>query len=400
MSRRFPIPIPVVILLLGGMVVAAVATLKPSPSPEPPSAIEPPKVAVVLANPSVQALTVTSQGTVAPRREISLVAEISGRITDVAPTFVEGAFVRADQTLVTIDPRDYQLALLRAEAQVADARQLLATEQGRARQAQREWRDLGNPQANDLFLRKPQLAAAEAMLQSAQADRDQAQLNLQRTQVAVPFDGRIRQTQVDLGQYVTPGTPIAEVYDTSVAQVRLPLTDRQVALVNLPLGLGSQTADGATQTYEGPAVTLSGTIAGRRYHWQGQITRTEASLDTRTRFYYAIAEVKDPYLAAQTEHEAPLIVGLFVEAQIRGRELDNVVTVPRQALFKRNHIYTVDGDNKVREKTVTLLHTNGNQAWIRGDLSAGEAIVVGQQSYLSEGLVVTPETEREMVADS
>ncbi len=391
-SFNFKLPMPLIVLLIGGAVVVAVATLKPAPKPNPIEQEAPPSVSVILANPSSQTLTVNTQGTVAPRREIDLVAEVSGRITKADRHFVNGAFVDAHQELVTIDPRDYQLALIRAKARVADAEQLLATERGRARQAKREWRELGNPEANQLFLRKPQLASAEAQLNSAKADRDKAELDLERTAISVPFQGRVRETLVNLGQYVTPGTRIATVYDTSVAEIRLPLTDRQASLIDLPLGYNNSDGNNA------PVVTLSGLIAGKKHSWQGRITRTDASIDTRTRLYYAVAEVQDPFRGTTADGKPPLVVGLFVDAQIRGRELQNVITVPREALFKRNHLYTLDKDNRVVEKQVILLHTDANSAWISGDIQAGEAIVVGKQSYLNEGIVVSPQPIQEMVA--
>ncbi len=390
----FPLKLPtsLLVLLIGGAAVIGVATLKPAPEPNPVEKRPPPSVSVILANPSTQTLTVNTQGTVAPRREIDLVAEVSGRITQADNDFVNGAFVDADQRLVTIDPRDYELSLVRAQARVADAEQSLATERGRARQAKREWRELGNPESNQLFLRKPQLASAEAQLNSAKADRDKARLDLERTKISVPFAGRVRETLVNLGQYVTPGTRIATVYDTSVAEIRLPLTDRQASLVDLPLGFNNR------DTATAPQVSISGMIAGVRHTWQGTITRTDASIDTRTRLYYAVAEVKDPFRGNQEKDQPPLVVGLFVDAQIMGRELANVITIPKEALFKRNHLYTLDAQNRVVEKQVTLLHTDATSAWISGDITAGEAIVVGKQSYLSEGIVVAPQPIQEMVA--
>ncbi len=386
------LPTSLLVLLIGGAVVIGVATLKPAPEPNPVKKRPPPSVSVILANPSPQTLTVNTQGTVAPRREIDLVAEISGRITQADDDFVNGAFVDAHQRLVTIDPRDYELSLIRAKARVADAEQSLATERGRARQAKREWRELGNPESNELFLRKPQLASAQAQLDSAKADRDKARLDLERTRISVPFAGRVRETLVNLGQYVTPGTRIATVYDTSVAEIRLPLTDRQASLIDLPLGLNNNGESSA------PQVSISGVIAGMRHTWQGTITRTDASIDTRTRLYYAVAEIKNPFRGDPDQGQPPLVVGLFVDAQILGRELANVITVPREALFKRNHIYTLNADNRVLEKQVTLLHTDATSAWISGDIIAGEAIVVGKQSYISEGIVVAPQPIQEMVA--
>lgn len=385
MLRR--IPTPLLILLGGALLVWGVATLKPVPKPVaaiPPELLP---VAVVLADPKPQSLSVTSQGTVMPRRDIDLVAQVSGRVTQVDESFVDGGFFDRERALVQIDDRDYRLALVSAEARVAEAAQALATERGRVRQARREWRDLGNAEANDLFLRKPQLAAAEAQLAATRADRDQAALNLERTSISAPFAGRVRETHVDLGQYVTVGTRIASVYDSSVAVIRLPLTDRQAALVDLPLGFN--TRDKGEKA--APAVLLSGTVAGQRYHWQGHIVRTDASVDTRSRLYYAVAEVVDPYVVNPDQAQVPLVVGLFVEAEISGREIEHVVTLPKSALIKGDKLYTLDEQNRVRQKRVTLLHSDDRKVWVTGEITPGEPVVVGQQGLLSEGLVVTPE---------
>ena len=178
--------------------------------------------------------------------------------------------------------------------------------------------------------------------------------------------------------------------------------------MDLPLGLSnthSMESAAAEPHSIGPEVTLIGTIAGKRYTWQGHITRTEASLDTRSRLYYAVAEVKDPFRVTgnflkNDTIQAPLIVGLFVEAEIQGRELEDVITIPHEALFKRNHLYILDANNRAHEKVVSLLHTDGQQAWIRGDIRKGDAIVVGRQSLLSEGMVVTPQPENDQTTET
>ncbi|BFM13925.1 efflux RND transporter periplasmic adaptor subunit [Maricurvus nonylphenolicus] len=381
------LPAFVIILLVGALLVLAVATLHPNPEPIAPTAPKPIQVNVVLATPKTEVLTVRSQGTVAPKREIDLVAQVAGRITEVSDNFVNGGFFSEGTPLVNIDPRDYELASIRANARVAQAQQDLATNRGQARQARREWRDLGNDDANDLFLRKPQVAAAEANLASAKAERDQAKLDLQRTKISVPFNGRVRETLVDLGQYVTPGSRIATVYDTSVAEIRLSVTDRQAALLDLPLGFRGG------ELKQGPEVTIKGTIAGKQYQWQGRIARTDASIDTRSRLYYAVAEVVDPFVANPGSTQVPLIVGLFVEAEIRGRELDNVISIPKQALFKGDQIYVLDDQQRAHQQTVNVLHTDANTAWIQAEITSGTPIVIERQSYLSEGIVVTPLSE-------
>jgi len=378
-------PKPVLILVIGGLAVVAAATLKPKPAPITVEKPKPPVVKTWVAQPQTKTLDVFTQGTVAPKREIELVSEVGGRIVHTSTDFVSGGFAQRGSTLIQIDPRDYQFALIQAEASVKDSEQLLATERGRARQAKREWRDLGNPEANALFLREPQLAASEAHLRSAQANRDKAKLNLERCAITLPFDGRIRSTHVNLGQYVTPGTPIAQVFDTQVAQVRLPLTDHQIALLSLPTRHNTLTEGSQAEPAQ---VTISGTIGGRMHSWQGRLVRTDASIDTRSRLYYAVAEVDSPFTATE-EQPTPMVVGLFVEAQIRGRELKNVVRLPKVALFKRNKLYTLTDKQKVEQRQVEVLHSDGKHAWVRGPLPAGTRVIIDKQNRLSEGLSVT-----------
>lgn len=386
------LPPALFILAFGVVAVAALFLLKPVPQTRPSIEPGPPQVAVIYALPETQALTVSSQGSVTPRREIDLVVQVAGKVQWVNDKFVDGGFVEAGETLLRVEAQEYEFALVRAQARVAEAEQLLATEKGRARQAKREWRDLGNQEANDLFLRVPQLAAAEANLAAAVADRDKSKLDLARTKISVPFPGRVRETSVDLGQYVSPGSRIGRVYDTSLAEIRLPLTDRQAALVELPLGFQGNSEN------PGPAVKISGVIGGERYQWEGNITRTDASIDVNSRMYYAVAEVANPFVQSPDQVQVPLIVGLFVEAEISGREIADVITIPRRALFKNNQVYTLTSDNITQLKTVRVLDTTRDEAWIKGDIAENELIVISGQNFITPGMEVSPQPAQEFFA--
>lgn len=381
-KQRF---LPLLIFIPGVLAVVAIASLKPAPTPDTSKLEQNAKTRVEIAHisPETARLNTYSQGTVSPRREINLVTQVGGQIINVDSNFVAGGFFQQGSSLIQIDPRDYQIALVNAKAQVAEAEQRLAEEKGRARQAKREWRNLGNDEANELFLRKPQLAAAEAALASAQANQRQAELNLSRTEITVPFTGRVAETMVDLGQYVSPGTPVARVYDAAVAEVRLPLNNRQAALVDLPAHTPQHMDDA-------PKVNLRGNIAGKQFEWRAVITRTEASIDTRSRMYYAIAEVQNPFNYGDAPHTTPLLMGLFVEAEIEGQQLDNVLVLPRSALFKRDKVYSLDENNKVVLQTVEVLQTSEEHAWIRADIEADRPLVTSKLSLLTPGIEVEP----------
>ncbi|WP_240914038.1 efflux RND transporter periplasmic adaptor subunit [Microbulbifer sp. SH-1] len=350
--------------------------MAPKPEEKVAEAAVPPVADILYAEPGRHTLLVPSQGSVHARHEIEVVARVGGVIESVSDAFVPGGFFKQGDSLIQIESADYRHQLTRTESQVATAAASLAQEQGMAKQAKREWRDLGTATANDLFLRKPQLAAAEAALAAAKADRDQARLDLDRTAVKAPFAGRVVETLVDIGQFVSPGTKLARIHSTGVAEVRLPLTDHQLSLLELPLGRAID---------NGPAVRMTANLAGQQREWRGQIVRTEAAIDPNSRFVYAVAQVANPY-----QGEAPLINGLFVEAQIAGKTYDDITLLPRQALHEGNHILVLNEENQLGFRDVELLQAVGDQVWLRGDIATGDKVVVSSLGYSREGMVLSP----------
>jgi RND family efflux transporter MFP subunit len=375
--KKFVLPLGITLASL--LIIAVLVIANPKPTPHPPAG-EPANVQinVVAAEPQTLQLAVTAQGTVTPKREIHVVAQVSGQVVKVEPNFIEGGFFSKGELLIQIDDRDYQAALLSAKARLADSEQRLAQEQGLSRQAKREWRDLGDANANDLFMRKPQLAAASANIESAAADLDVAKLNLERTRITVPFSGRIKQKMVDLGQFVTAGTQLATVYDSAAVEIRLPLTEQQAALVNLPFTQ-------ATPINELSSVTVRGAVAGNALEWQGVLARTDAFVDADTRMYNAVIEVVDPFT-----QPTPLLPGLFVEAVIEGKKLDNVIKLPRSALYKRNQLLTLNEKNEVELTQVKVLRKEEDFVWVQSDIPSNTLVSLEKQSLTPVGSIVEP----------
>ncbi len=355
-------------LVLGIVFIAAIATLKPAPEkakrPPPPLLM----VDVITAAPQHLRPQVLSQGTVAPKREIDLISQVSGKVIAVADDYGNGSFFRSGDQLIQIESDEYQFAVVRAKAQLAKALEQVALEKGRSRQAKREWRDLGDRTANALFLREPQLAAAEATLESARADLDKANLDLSRTQIVTPFQGRIRQTFVDLGQFVGPGARIAKIYSTDVVEVRLPLSDRQVSLIDLPVNF----EDAATANY--PNVTLRSTVGDRHYEWNGKIVRTESSIDIQSRMTYAVAEIQNPFKEDPNSDRPPLSIGMFVEAEIEGRSIANAVPLPKQIIYRGDEILVLNTNNEIAMQKLTIVQSDGDSV-VAVDIPSGTRVV-------------------------
>lgn len=311
-------------------------------------------------------LEVVTQGEVRSRVSIDMVAEVSGRIVDVSPEFMEGGAVSPDTILVQIDDTDYQLSLSQAEARVAEATVALELALADADVARKQLIGTSNP--SDLALKKPQVAEARAALKAADADFQQAQVNLARTRVSLPFTGRIANTYVDLGQYVTVGTPLGRAFATDKVELRLPITYDQLAALALPIGFRAEPG-------EGLPVTLEAYVAGRDQVWEGELLRLDASIDRETRTLYAIAEVEDPYGANVSASGMPLAVGLYVTATVRGRELADAVRIPRQALRAGDTVYVINSDNELEIRSVSVSHSSPDFAIIDGGVDPGDRLI-------------------------
>ncbi len=327
-------------------------------------------------------LTVSSQGTVQPRTASQLVPEISGTVINVSPTFAVGGFFEEGEVLLEIDPYDYRQALITGQSQLAQARLRLAQEEAEAEVARREWEELGRGDANALTLRQPQVEDARAAVASAEAAIDRARRDLERAEVRAPYAGRVQSKDVDIGQFVNRGTAVGRIYAVDSAEVRLPLPDEELAYVDVPMSYRG------TQPQAGPDVVLSADFAGRRYTWQGQIVRTEGEIDSVSRMVHVVAAVDDPYAPDSDPSRPPLAVGMFVEAEIAGRRVDDVVLLPWAALHGRDQVLIVDDDGRLRYRQVDILRSTTEYVLVRSGLAEGERVSISALDAVIDGMTV------------
>ena len=312
---------------------------------------------------------VQSQGTVRPRTQTNLVAQVSGIVESVSKSFVAGGFFRAGEVLLQIDPSDYQTALKRAEAALASRKAKLAEEKSRSEQALKDWRNLGRAgDPPDLVMRKPQLADAMANVLAAEADIDKARRDLQRTKISVPYDGLLRERRVDIGQYVTPGTQLGISFAVDTAEIRLPLAADDLAFLNLPAATDTEIED-----Y--PAVSLSSEVGGVTKTWEAQLIRTEGVLDESSRVLYAVASVVDPYGFLGQSPQDELRMGTFVRAAIDGRYIDSVVVLPRYVLRNDNTVLVANPEHELEVRQVMVARAEARQVFITDGVNDGELVV-------------------------
>jgi RND family efflux transporter MFP subunit len=341
------------IFLVAAALAAAIIVLK-----KPPERKSTPRLDLLVQYIELQPMTadfvIRSQGTVMPRTETILSAEVAGTIVDISPKWIAGGVIDKGERLLQIDPTNYRVAVDQAAALI--------------KQRQIEF-DGAEKLLSQGYRAESEHASAAAALASAQAELVRAQRNLERASIRLPYDGMVRSKDADLGQYVSPGARLGVVFATDYAEIRLPLTDQDLRFLELPDAADVK----GTGEAEGPAVTLTATQRGERRSWSARIVRTEGVVDESSRVTYAVAVVRDPYQLSGDGLSLP--VGTFIEASIEGYRVDDLFRVPRTSLKGASEVLLVK-DGRVRIQPVQVVRTDGDYAYISGGITAGDRLII------------------------
>lgn len=335
-------------------------------------------------------LSVESQGTVMPRTRTLLTSEVSGRVLKLSPHFVVGHIFEAGDVLLELDPTDYQVALKRANANLISMRAQLAFEQARATQARKEWDMTGRPidEAPLLALRKPYIEEAQARVLQAEAEVEQAKIKLERTVIRAPYVGIVAAKLVDIGQYVSVGTSLGETFAIDFAEVRLPLTKRDLSMLD---------SFSLANSNNHPRVSLLGSTNGESSHWDAWLVRSEGVIDQVNRSLYVVAQIEDPYGYKQRDSSKtpPLLMGTFVTAVISGKSIADAFVIPRHALLENNKVALVGSDQRLQLKSVEPIYSDEQFYYLRytdGDIiEEGAEIIVSHLGVPIEGMKVSPD---------
>lgn len=375
MMRTFIIPLAIIVVFsFGAMTLMATAPELVPTSTKP----VPVTVRIREVKPEVVQLVVHSQGSVMPSTESQLIPEVSGRITWMSPKLVAGGFFNEGEILARVDKTDYRNIKDRAQATLARAE----AEQQHARFEYKRLVSLAERKLTSRSMLENSLRArrvADATLQDARVNYEQAQQNLQRTQITAPFTGLVRTEHVDIGQFISRGSVIATLYASDLVEVRLPIADRQLAFLNLPPTLRGELPEELQ-----PNVTLRTEYAGQQLVWHGKIVRTEAEIDISSRMVHLVARVPN------TSSATPLSVGLFVEAEIEGRLAENIVVLPRSALRNNSQVLIVDAEDKLRFRPIEQLRLYQDNVLVKGGLNAGDRVCLSPLQTAIDGMVVNP----------
>ena len=367
---------PLLLIVAGIMIFFILIISKPKSTPKPIEIIKP-IVEVEKIYLKDMTVSVKSQGFVSPKTESQIYPEISGKIIKISDKLEDGASFKKGDILLQIDPIDYKLALKSAESNLAQAKLQLSVERAESELARKEWEKIGDGKASELTLRTPQLNRAVAVVEAAEALLQQSKRNLEKTQISAPYDGLVRKKNVDIGTVIGPGYLIASVYAIDYVEVKLPIPDRELEYIEIPLD-GSKIADSKQ-----PRVVLRGLFGGEDVVWEGKIVRMEADLDMKSRMATLISRVDNPY-----ENKIPLKVGQYVEGEIYGKKYKNIFSVPRDFIYQQDNIIIISPDSTIEIRKINILKIENNDVLIDSGIKNGELICLTNLDVLYNGMSV------------
>jgi RND family efflux transporter MFP subunit len=379
------------IIIVGvGIAGAVIFIMLKKPPERKQQDLQAPLVEVVQLRSKNIPMVVQGYGTVNPKVEVDIIPEVAGKVVYIHPELIVGGLIPAKQTIIRIDPRDYELAVRQAEAAVADAKVLLETEQAEAEVARMEWKQLhpDTEPTSPLVLRQPQIRKAKALLDSSEAQLATAQLRLERTNLSLPFDVLITTESVDLGQYVVMGQPLAKGYGTDSVEIEVPLMDSDLAWFDV--FENSIFSSGDSNSAKGTPAEVRATFAGTEHTWKGYVVRTAGQVDRTSRMISVIVEVQEPFDACNGR--PPLLPGVFTEVLIQGKTLYNAVAVPRDAIRRGNQMWIVNG-NRLGVRALNIIRADKNFAYVVSKDFDKAKVVISSLDAVIDGMEVRMEAD-------
>ncbi|MEN8256861.1 MAG: efflux RND transporter periplasmic adaptor subunit [Thermodesulfobacteriota bacterium] len=371
------------ILILALAVLVALAMVKGRKAPK--------RISPVSQGPMVETMAVKlvdlpvkirATGTVAARRHVEIIPQVSGVVTKVSPNLVLGAFFKKGDLLLEIEQTDYVLALEQARADLSKAQLDFALIEGKAVIARREWQMLRKEETvpRPLVVYEPQLASAKATVASAKAKVKLAEVNLGRTRIKAPFNCFIRTKNVDFGQYLRAGTMILEVAGTDAAEIVVPLPLADLPWLDVPRQNNGK---------QGSQATISMAVGSEKFTWQGFLSRALGEVDAKTRMVDVVIVIDDPYLLQKKAlHGRELALGSFVQVEVQGRVLPQVARIPRKALQGEDRVWLVDDKNQLVQREVVIARKEKESVLIDKGLIDGDLLVLTPVSGAANGLIV------------
>ncbi|WP_127845661.1 efflux RND transporter periplasmic adaptor subunit [Psychroflexus aestuariivivens] len=324
---------------------------------------------------------IQATGTVRPVDDVMISPLVSGPVVSRSANFIPGSFVEKGELLLQINPADYRNQLELQKGNLKQQKTNLNIEMGRQQVAEQDLALIGmdslSKNQRNLVLRQPQLNAVKANIQSAQANVNQAELNLSRTRIRAPFDAHILSQNVTVGSQVAPGDDLGRLIGTDYYWVEVTIPVSKLRWLSFP------NAD-----EKGSKVILRNQSAWPEKAMRiGYLEKQIGALDTQTRLARILVKVSDPLKRSKSIDGPELIVGSFVEVNIEGKSVSDVVRLNRDYVRQNNTAWVMkEGKLEIRQLELELV--DAKYAYVKKGLDEGDKIVITNLSTVAEGVAL------------
>ncbi|MDG1090085.1 MAG: efflux RND transporter periplasmic adaptor subunit [Candidatus Marinimicrobia bacterium] len=361
--------------------IAAVLYMLGQISPDAIQEKDPMDVNVQILTPIDYQIKIKSTGTTTPITQTVLTSEVGGEVIYRSKKFSEGSSVISGEILAKIDDTDLQLQYKNALLQLASAEVQFAVQQAEAEIAQEAWEQVGEGIPQELTTKKPQLKQAKAALEVAKAQVQSAEKKLNKTEITAPYTGRIQNINIDLGSTIIPGQPVGSMYTSNEIEVTLSVKDSDLQFLDIPMDGRKLNSD------QKSIVIIKSLYKGEMQEWAGNLERVDGVIDPMTRMIKLIANFKNNFI----EETKPILpIGLFVEAEINGKQLENIFMIPNSALTPNDELLFLNQDDALEIRKVSVLTKMKNHILVKEGMKAGERVVVSKLSIATNGMLVNP----------
>ncbi len=238
----FSFLLPLVVLVAGGFITVHLLETAPQAKPLPKKK-NATLVETIPAQSGIYPTSVSAMGVVKAAQVTDLKQQINGEVISISEHLLPGGRFAKDETMLQLDPRDYQLTARQRASAVAQAKNNLELEDGNQLVARRELDLLGEQVSEaekSLILRQPQLNNLQTALEIAEAQFEQAQINLARTVIQAPFNGTVQSSEVNIGTWVSSSTTLVTLIGTDRYWVEVSVPEEQLQWITVPQGAGQQ----------------------------------------------------------------------------------------------------------------------------------------------------------------
>ena len=361
--------------------IAAVLYMLGQISPDAIQEKDPMDVNVQILTPIDYQIKIKSTGTTTPITQTVLTSEVGGEVIYRSKKFSEGSSVISGEILAKIDDTDLQLQYKNALLQLASAEVQFAVQQAEAEIAQEAWDKVGEGIPQELTTKKPQLKQAKAALEVAKAQVQSAEKKLDKTEITAPYTGRIQNINIDLGSTIIPGQPVGSMYTSNEIEVTLSVKDSDLQFLDIPMDGRKLNPD------QKSIVIIKSLYKGEMQEWAGNLERVDGVIDPMTRMIKLIANFKNNFI----EETKPILpIGLFVEAEINGKQLEDIFMIPNSALTPNDELLFLNQDDALEIRKVSVLTKMKNHILVKEGMKAGERVVVSKLSIATNGMLVNP----------